>query len=299
MDLSLAYAIWLALQLFQRMMKMPWEMLGQLRPAQLKVFLIYVSLLTATSYYALGFSTYSYVGVLNNFDRGKIYWIEKWIHSLVHLFPVVLGLSLLGLGAINNGGHGYCIPVISSPLGCNDPDIGVECERGPKRQQEYRAMQLFWIIPYSLLIIFPAIIMFILYLTVKKQQTDIHIKANVLLLQAFLFLIGEYFLIVPLLTHNVIVIAGAKPNSTSALFVYIGYFFFNCWTLFAYLYFSRYGSESKEGESTQQSSEYSFNIFDGTNAAGEFAQYVHGASNDEVEDDMQDHKEWEEAQPQT
>lgn len=192
-------------------------------------FFIYVSLLTGTAYYASGFSTYSYVGVLNNFNKEKIYWTEKWIHILVHLFPVALGLLLLGLGAINNGGRGFCIPVIGSPLECNDPDIGVECERGPKSQEEYRAMQLFWIIPYSLLMIFPAVKMLILYLTVKKRQTDIYIQANILLLQAFLFLIGEYFLIVPLLTHNVILIAGGKP--TSELFLYIGYFLFQCWAL--------------------------------------------------------------------
>ena len=133
-------------------------------------FFLYITSMISLFYYG-SFSVYSYVGVLNNFQLPKIIWIEKYIHILVHIYPICSAFYVLSQKGFNDSGYGVCY-IFSIPLDCQvDPSI--PCERGP----ESRLMFLVWIIPNILAMLLPSIAMSILFLKVRKHQENILIDA--------------------------------------------------------------------------------------------------------------------------
>jgi len=134
-------------------------------------FFIYVTSITSVFYYC-SFSVYSYVGVLNNFNKAKIIWIEKYIHILVHIYPLSSGFYILSQKGFNDGGIGVCL-INDSPLGCLD-DPSIPCERGPGSRLMFF---LFWIIPDILALLLPSIVMAVLFVRVRNRHENIFIDA--------------------------------------------------------------------------------------------------------------------------
>jgi len=303
-------------------------------------FFLYVTMMTAFFYYG-SFSVYSYVGILNNFKKSKIMWVENYIHILVHIYPIISAFYILSCQGFNDFGMGVCM-LYGSPHGCwLDPSI--TCERGP----ESRLMILFFIIPILLVLLFPSTVMAILFVKVKKRQENIFINAKSIAKQAVVYLVPLYWALVPFLIGFVlgsIDFEGSIDSQRISPFyrvVMLIYCSFALWAMFSYLYFSveketipttdtgndhksknnateipmENGMKPNQGfiftsqeiviqdtshrltrtatakESFAQEPRYSFNIFDGTNASGAFASFIHdGDSDDEkVDNTMTDH----------
>ena len=93
-------------------------------------FFIYVCSNSSHLYYA-SFSVYSFVGVLHNFEKEKYMWVEKYIHAIVPIYPLITAFVILSKQGFNNNGGGICF-VKNTPLDCNYPNYDdVPCVRGP------------------------------------------------------------------------------------------------------------------------------------------------------------------------
>lgn len=145
------------------------ENIGTVATCTIQGFFLYVCSMTACFYY-ISFSVYSYIGVLNNFEKAKIIWVEKWIHLLVHIYPISTGIYYLVVQNFNNTGSGFCY-VTSIPSGCLfDPDI--ICKRGP---QDYKSGRLIHSVVHFIALLFPTAVMVNLFFTVKKTtDTSLH-----------------------------------------------------------------------------------------------------------------------------
>jgi len=169
---------------------------GTITTCTIQGFSIYVCMMTSIFYY-VSFSVYSYVGVLNNFEKAKIVWVEKWIHLLVHLYPISTGIYLLVVNGFNNSGAGFCY-ITSSPLGCEyDPNI--TCDRGP---QHYIKGRLIHTVVEFIALLVPTAVMITLYFVVRKRQTQIHISAKILAQQSFVYIIIIYWHTIPYFIFN-------------------------------------------------------------------------------------------------
>ena len=149
-------------------------------------FIIWVTDITAVFYYCT-FSIYSYVGVLNNFEKQKIIWIEKYIHIVVHIYPICSAFYILSQQGFNDTGFGICY-LSTSPLGCWF-DTSIPCERG----LESRLTSLLYYVPLLLSLIFPSIIMVILFVEVRKGQEIIFIEATSVAKQAVSLKLKSFF----------------------------------------------------------------------------------------------------------
>jgi len=321
----------------------PLDSSGTITTCTIQGFFLYVTSFTSIFYYG-SFSIYSYVGVLNNFEKSKIIWVEKYIHILVHIYPLCSAFYFLSQEGFNDSGHGICY-MNSNPTNCwHDPSI--PCERGP----ESRLMLLFLIIPLSLALLLPSIVMIVLILRVRKSQKEIFIDAMSIAKQGVVYLVALYWTLVP---YSIAIFLG-KLNFQGIIdhhyilsfwiFVYLNFGVFALWSMLSYLYFSvekkiisttvtrndndsksnttaillKNGTnttdtaelktshdfiftssqeiietqdtpiqvtEAKATESSAQQHKYSFNIFDGTDASGAFASFIHdGDSEDEMVD---------------
>jgi len=145
--------------------------IGTIATCTTQGFFIYVTGITSIFYYG-SFSIYSYVGVLNNFEKSKIIWIEKYIHILVHIYPYCSAFYILSQEGFNDFGLGICF-LYGSPIECwLDPSI--PCERG----LESRLMIFLWIIPLLLALLLPSIVMAVLFVRVRKCKKNIRIDAK-------------------------------------------------------------------------------------------------------------------------
>jgi len=287
------------------------------------------------------------VGVLNNFKKSKIIWVEKYIHILVHIYPISSGFYILSQEGFNDSGFGVC-NMNGYPLECwLDPNI--PCTRGPEPRQTV----LFRIIPELLILLFPSIVMVILFVRVKKCQKDFSIDALSIAKQGVIYVVALYWTLVPFLIGSLLgrlefegsidIYHRIFPYYISAL---LNFSIFALWAMLPYLYFSvekkndlttvtRNKNKSKNNateilkkngmttdivelkpnhisdcifnsqrivtqdthtsrlstetitatDTVAQQRKYSFNIFDGTNASGAFADFIHdGDSDDEKED---------------
>ena len=313
-------------------------------------FLIYVTLLTASSYYG-SFSIYSYVGTLNNFEM--VANIEKYIHAIVHVYPICSGIYLITQKIFNNSGFGYCFIEVD-PIGCgqaDDSDINyTPCDRGPDSQKEAQLLGLFWTVFLYFEMLVPTIIMVVLYFKVKSDQSNkVQIPANEVAKQAVIYLLVLYAGIFP------VAIVDSLEWSTSLhvaanLFADIMYHLFGLLSMMTYLYFTTgdwlapldsddeedldesleepstdfiFGQAMKrEGNGSEQvgvvempktssntskksaagkrksvskrrsSKRFSFNIFDGTNAAGQFADFVFEGESSDFQLDQAETEKW-------
>ena len=328
---------------------------GTITTCTIQGFFLYTSFTTSILYYCC-FSFYSLVGVLNNFNKSKIIWIEKYIHFGVHLYPICSSIYLLKLKAFNNIGFGYCLTG-SDPYECQIPDSTIPCTRGPSNTTEFLIMNLFWLIPFLIELFVPTLIMIILYFMVYKknqrqrqQQQEhqgqdklIHIESKDIAKQSLIYVFVIYWTIIPFIIQQILLFIddGSDPYSLFhyVLFCNINFALFGLWTLFTYLYFSidirnnkknnnnsniliftssemvtttrttattriestlsspqqdegGGGGERSRSRSRSRSGKYSFNIFDGTNASGEFAAFIHDGDSDDEKVDNEQTNQW-------
>jgi len=314
-------------------------------------FIMFVSGRSAMIYYG-AFSIYSYIGVLNGFDKKKYQWCEKWIHIFVHSFPIVMGVYILAVQGYNPG-EGFCTNV-SYPMGCELKNH-VVCERGPEGMGSNMII-VFWIVPILVFMGFPTIIMLVLYLKVKEREDEEELeKAYVMqsqniAIQSCVYLAALYWTQLPFIILGglrYLLKAKAESMLPYVLASQINFALFGLWSMLTYRHFSIYSNKGKstkknphiedstidpaskekstrktdatefifnEGEhssSGERSSDtptaktaepttaeptppelvarkFSFNIFDGTNASGTFADFIHdGDSEDERLDNDQ------------
>ena len=144
---------------------------GTIKTCTTQGFFMYVTILIALFYYGI-FSIYSFIGVLNNFEKSKIVWIEKYIHILVHIYPICSAFYVLSQQGFNDSGFGFCF-FNGSPLSCSY-NLGIPCKRGMVTGLKFGLM---WIIPLICVLIFPSIVMAVLFSRVKKHQKNIFIDA--------------------------------------------------------------------------------------------------------------------------
>jgi len=172
--------------------------IGTITTCTIQGFCIYICMMTSTFYY-VSFSIYSYVGVLNNFEKAKIVWVEKWIHLLVHLYPISTGIYFLIVKGYNDSGSGFCY-IASSPIGC-EHDLNIACDRGP---QHYNNGRLIHSVVEFIALLVPTIVMVTLFFKVRKRQTQIHIPAKILAQQSFVYIIIIYLHTIPYFISNVL-----------------------------------------------------------------------------------------------
>jgi hypothetical protein len=326
---------------------------GSVLTCTIQGFAFYITGLIAIFYYC-SFAIYSYVGVSNNFKKINYLWIEKYIHILVHIYPIASGIYLLTQDGFNNTGYGYCF-IQSDPLGCGSEEYpDVVCERGPENKQY---LDLFWAIPLILIVIFPTFIMIILMIKVKRNQNKIRIKVKAVIIQTIIYLLALYVGIVPSIIFHVLKWCKFSPDKATKIFDLasdITYAFFTIWCMLVHRFFSIDSkkksentasknrdhtkntttqcknenenlatndeaitnnnifssgefvinddddtdkennsngiqmTEQQENGGGRSSRKWSFNIFDGTNGSGAYADFVHeGDSDDERIDNEQ------------
>jgi len=301
-------------------------------------FFIYVCTICSYFYYA-SFSIYSFVGVLSNFEKEKYMWVEKYIHTIIPLYPLITAFVILSKQAFNKSDDGVCRST-NAPLGCDD-EGGVPCERGSFNHRIY-----FKLVYGAIALFFPTIVMVVLYVKVAQQQSQIYIRANAVAQQATIYLLALYLGLLPQFAMMIMSLRGYDNIPFSAdVFAEITYELFAVWIMLIYAYFtfdrfgssgnnknndndndndtgnttienrfdtvtattkknsnnleSIFGPEGITGNSSKaptmvaaptpapvtEQPKYSFNIFDGTNASGAFADFIHdGDSDDEKVD---------------
>jgi len=119
-------------------------------------------------------------------------WIGWFIHVIVHIYPICSAFYVLAIEGFNNTGYGYCL-LSNAPLGCEEYNSNVICERGPDTQASVSKIQWFFIAPDIFFIIFPTVVMVILYLKVRRQQVTIRIQACTVAFQSMIYLGDIYF----------------------------------------------------------------------------------------------------------
>jgi len=324
-------------------------------------FILYLCEMTSLFYYC-SFSVYSVVGVLNNFEKANIVWVEKWLHLVVHIYPLSSAFYLLSINAFNNSGIGSCYGAISAPYMCNpadsdsDSDINsTDCERGATTITISIVMVSIQYFNLFFILSFPTAVMIVLYFIVKKRQKQIHgINSKTVAIQAIIYLLPIYFTEVPFLVSNIIGWSNNNlPFITMWGFLVFGLVFYGLFGLFAFLsyyYFSVSTATTKEqtknslnnlktsntisdvseiieGDETspvttsprtttttttisttiteeetggaitkKTKPEYSFNIFDGTNASGEYKEFIHDGDSDDERVDLEQTNHWDACQ---
>lgn len=280
-------------------------------------FFIAVSFHCMNFYYA-GLSFYSYVGILSGFQKEKYEWCEKWIHIFVPIYPV--GIGIYGLVLENfNPWAGVCTSV-PYPYGCTEGT----CERGVPMDRELNILVRY--LPQFGALLFAIVTMVVLYIKVKikerhqqqhqAQEPVCVITSKDLLKQSFLYLSAMF---VPFLPRIVsILILHFNYGKEAYMWAYETYIFFQALSALVVMLTYRYFSMDRSEETTKKtrfmifsrdkrdatqetvtaaapepvarepSRQYSFNIFDGTNASSTYALFVHeGDSDDEQQDNAQ------------
>lgn len=196
-------------------------------------FFIFVCETTALIYYC-SFSVYSFVGVLNNFEKAKIIWVEKWIHLFVHIYPLGVAIYFLVRNSFNNSSFGFCY-VARSPYGCTiDSSTESEnCERGPTTRNEYKTMMSLLLVRYCFNLLFPASVMIVLYFLVKKKQEQIYcIQSKEVAFQTIIYLLPIYFTEIPFLITSLVHWSGYEKDTESVRFGF---------SIFARIFLSLFG----------------------------------------------------------
>lgn len=199
--------------------------------------MLYITLYSMVLYYA-SLSIYSFYGVLHNFDPRRYLWVEKWIHISVHIIPVSIAMYYVSVEAFNNFGLGFCY-VANAPLRCLYSEV--TCERGPSLQQ-FKTVLLFGsILLETLYLLFPTVMMMIIFIAVKKKEAKLFITTNAVIQQSIVYLFPLYLMIVLLLSGQVSLIYSKTPSDQPKAWKIIQqttFPLFTLWNLVTYFYFS-------------------------------------------------------------
>jgi len=225
-------------------------------------FVLYVCVRSAAIYYGC-FSIYSYVATLNDFDKEKYKWCEKWIHILVHSYTFLTGFYGLAVEGYNPA-RGIC-KMASYPLNCETSD-DVVCTRGPASYGRIKAISL-WTFPMILLIIIPTSIMIALYFKVKKREEQDQRDGKISLItskevavQSCVYLSAIFWTVVPFFIVTTLEYITKSYEGTLFPFhvaAQIIYALFAFWTMLTYWYFSidgpNTGTTNKRGTASPTS----------------------------------------------
>ena len=298
-----------------------WGAVGNVTTCSAQGFVIQLSL-CAPFYYVL-LSLYSFLAVWHNFHLERYLWVEKWIHVGVHLFPVGSAVYLLSLQAYNQPGEvpGTTCWIDSLPFGCGDQHADtLPCTRGPQHISQVAG--IFAGLPVLFILVFPAVVMGALYLQVRRHQARICLPAQAVAQQATVYLAALYW------TYALTIIGyslGWKADKGTGFGLRITgtviMNLFGFWILLIYYYFwmppqatvatttgatsgpktnhsptaTGVGKESAttaRKEASPSPTMVSFNIFDGTNATGAFADFVFAGDSDDEAMDRQESQRW-------
>ena len=234
---------------------------GTITTCTIQGFFLYVTWATSLLYYAT-LCIYSYVGIMNNFITNKYKWIEKYIHICVHIYPITLGLTYVYYKAYNDTGMGYC-DILGKAY--NSP-LFIDNDKLVQEVQSYLRVSF-----YIFLLLFPTIVMIILYYKVKFNQETIYVIRSVnIVKQTIIYLFPLYWTLLPYIIIFISEIVMSmnweknedyetnidsknttKSPETISQIVYpfyayadINYFLFSVWCFLAYFYFSYYDSDS-------------------------------------------------------
>jgi hypothetical protein len=194
------------------------------------------------SYYA-ALSILAFVGVTNDYHLEKYAHVEKWIHIGVHVFPLGSAIYLLQAEAFNYSGHSCWIE--SEPLGCGDGS-DVVCTRGPQNIGLYQ-----WVfagLPVMLLLLVPTILMFTLYLDVRRRQKEIRIEAKVVALQSAWYLLALYWTYSFSFVNGALLVAAGQHVFSMTLVAASVESLLGFWILLAYLRFREPPTRPSEDE---------------------------------------------------
>ena len=201
-------------------------------------FFIYVCSNSSHLYYA-SFSVYSFVGVLHNFEKEKYMWVEKYIHAIVHIYPIGSALYILRKQSFNAMTYGFCF-IANAPMGCVYSD-DIPCGRGPTTFDELRRLYLFWMVPLVLELVFPTTVMMILYYMIKQRQDKIFMNVAIFKKQAIIYLFALYWTVLPFLLITLLhATAPNKKDKFFSLFAFaqLNISLFALWAMLSYFYFS-------------------------------------------------------------
>lgn len=288
-------------------------------------FFIYVCARTMYLYYAL-FSVYSYVGILSGFRKSDYEWCEKWIHIAAHIYTVSVGVYLLVVDGYNPR-EGYC-GKSSYPMGCEFNDE-ISCDRGPPKAGIAHQFLVEYVVVFTV-ILFPTVVMAALYVKVQKQEQQAQgpvcvVKAKDIAKQSLVYLVPLYWLAPSFFIYRVLESSGNLEGENLRwlkLALILISSMFAVLAALAYRYFTMGPPEGKperkgavifendccgletetpvvstiEPEPEAATPSYSFNIFDGTNASGAFAEFVHEGDSDDERQDRAETERWESVQ---
>lgn len=333
---------------------------GTIETCTAQGFIIYVSIRTGVFYYAC-LSLFSFLGVLNNFDKKKYAACEKWIHAIAHGIPFSFAFYFLAVEGFNPG-YSYCRQT-SHPLGCST-DENLACERGP---DSHGPLEMFWffLFPMVLTVGVSTGLMVALYYKIKKReqrqlenpQTELVcvMQSGQVRKQSCIYLLVLYWVITPFFVFRMIFIVFPFDDILPVrVFAEINYALFFFWTLLMYRYFtadavsasqagSNAGSQepkpsahiqssefifnfddaeekdagtaspdrnengpapeagnsnapetppSLQRSGSQQQEQFTFNIFDGTNATGTYSGFIYCGDSDDEDADQRETDHW-------
>ena len=282
-------------------------------------FFIGFCMFASLSYYSFA-SLYSYMGLTNNFRVSAFGWIEKYIHVTVYLFSSVPAVVNLTSRTYNPTYFGFCSWSTRSPYACETPEYPVGCERGSPETTYYAAT----IVPGIFLLGFPTCMMAALYRKAKRNGSKTILPARSVAYQASVYLAILYAAVVPLIINEIIAwLNVSRERRIRQRFLRVLMILtiqsFGLFSLMVYRYFSseRYCRQSRglklilggngtrgcceepvaqpaaaAAAATNSDRTISFNIFDGTNAGGAFAQFVHDGDEDDEENDEKETRHW-------
>ena len=232
---------------------------GNIASCTFQGFWLFLGGRVAVGYY-MCFSVYGYIATLNDFDKKKYQWCEKWIHFLAHIYPLAAAVYNLAVQGYNPYDFGVC-GMASYPMDCDTTD-DVVCQRGPPTSGKVKAI-LFWLAPSVLFLTIPTVIMIMLYCKVKKREADSTrkrlITSREVAIQSCVYLAALYWTLLPFLIVSLSKSFLGSDAESLTLTAQIIYYLFALWTFLTYRYFSidttdnrNANKESKEDSISEQ-----------------------------------------------
>ena len=105
-------------------------------------------------------------------------WVEKYIHILVHIYPIVSAFYILSQIGFTDSSHGFCY-LHNASLSCDDDPTDVDKTNCGKRQTV-----LITSIPILLQLFFPTVVMTLLVFMVAQRQEKILVNWKTVAKQA-------------------------------------------------------------------------------------------------------------------
>ena len=207
---------------------------GNITTCTVEGILDYISQFAVPFYY-VALSLLSLAAVVYRFNLKDYMWIEKYIHVSVYAVPLGSGLYLLSKDAFNPSIR--TCHLVSIPVGCGDEsNYEIECIRGPQNISQLQ--NIFMIIPFLFIIIFPAFIMSIVYYKVRFCSGPRgRIVANSVAKQSGLYLFALYWIYFFKIIDESLISRAGKYIFVTNVLSNTSQTLLGLWTLLVYKYF--------------------------------------------------------------